>query len=147
VSLDEKALRADLKKAMLARDAVRTRVARGVIAAVKNRMIELKSTELPENEILTILKREAKQRTEALEFARKAQREETVAELQAEMAVLEDYLPKQLGEPELRAAIETIAKSTGASSIGPVMKELSSRYPGRFDGKLASRLASEILGS
>jgi uncharacterized protein YqeY len=143
--VDEKAFRADLKNAMLAQDRVRTRVLRGVLAAAKNRAIEKKVPALDEQELIAILRREVKQRNETLEFARQGGRDETVAELTVELAVLEDYLPKQLGEEELRAAITTIAKDTGAGSIGPIMKELSSRYAGRFDGKLASRLAQEAL--
>jgi uncharacterized protein len=144
--LREEGLREDLKNAMLAKDATRTRVLRGVLAAAKNLAIEKKASALNEQDLLTIVKREVKQRHESVEFARQAQRSETVAELQEEIAMLEDYLPKQLGEPELRAAIETIASDMGATSIGPIMKELSARYPGRYDGKLASRIAQEIVG-
>jgi len=70
-----------------------------------------------------------------------------VAELQEELVVLEEHLPKQLDEAELRAAIGTIVADVGATSIGPIMKELASRYPGRYDGKLASRIAQEGLKS
>ena len=62
-----------------------------------------------------------------------------------ELAVLDEYLPRQLGEEELRAAISTLVNDSGATSIGPIMKELSSRYPGRYDGKLASRIAQELV--
>ena len=118
--LNEEGLRADLKNAMLAKDGTRTRVLRGVLAAAKNLAIEKKVPTLGEQDLLTILKREVKQRHESMDFARQAGRAETVAELQEEIAMLEDYLPKQLGETELRAAIETIAAETGAASIGPI---------------------------
>lgn len=143
--ISDRALRADLKNAMLAKDRVRTSVLRGVLSAAKNRAIERKEPLLDETELIAIVRREIKQRNETMEFARQAGRDETVAELTQELAVLEDYLPKQLGEEELRAAISTIVADSGASSIGPVMKELSSRYPGRYDGKLASRLAQELV--
>jgi uncharacterized protein YqeY len=145
VTISDQALRADLKNAMLAKDRVRTSVLRGVLAAAKNRAIERKEPALDETELIAIVRREIKQRNETLEFARQGGREETVAELTEELAVLDDYLPKQLGEEELRAAIATILSDSGATSIGPVMKELSSRYPGRYDGKLASRLAQELV--
>lgn len=143
--LNEEGLRADLKNAMLAKDAVRTRVLRQVLAAAKNLAIEKKAPALGEQDLLTVVKREVKQRHESVEFARQAGRADTVAELQQEIAMLEDYLPKQLGEAELRAAIETIASDMDKASIGPIMKELSARYPGRYDGKLASRLAQEVV--
>jgi uncharacterized protein YqeY len=145
MSLSEAALRADLKNAMLAKDAIRTRVVRAILAAAKNAAIEKRAASLEDQELVGIVKREVKQRNETIDFARQGGRDDTVAELQAEIAVLEDYLPKQLGEVELRAAIETIAADTGATSIGPVMKELSQRYPGRYDGKLASTIAQETL--
>jgi uncharacterized protein YqeY len=144
--LNEAGLRADLKNAMLAKDVKRTRVLRGVLAAAKNIAIEKKVQSLGEQDLLTVLKREVKQRHESVDFARQAGRSGTVMELQEEIAMLEDYLPKQLGEAELRTAIETIVADTGAASIGPIMKELSSRYPGRYDGKLASRIAQEVGG-
>jgi uncharacterized protein len=143
--LNEEGLRADLKNAMLAKDSTRTRIVRAVLAAAKNLAIEKKAPSLGEQDLLTVVKREVKQRHESAEFARQAGRSETVAELQAEIAMLEDYLPKQLGETDLRAAIETIVSDTGATSIGPIMKELSARYPGRYDGKLASRIAQEVV--
>jgi hypothetical protein len=146
MAITEEAFRTDLKNAMLAKDRVRTSVLRAVISAAKNRAIELKRPAVDEPELVAILRREIKQRNETLDFARKASRAETAAELAQEIAVLEEYLPNQLGEEELRAAIGTIVQDCGATSIGPVMKELSTRYPGRFDGKLASRLAQELIG-
>lgn len=142
--LNEETLRADLKSAMLAKDSTRTRVLRAVLAAAKNLAIEKKLPSVDEQDFLTVVKREVKQRHESVEFARQAGRAETVAELQEEIAMLNDYLPQQLGETELRAAIETIVLDTGAASIGPIMKELSARYPGRYEGKLASRIAQEV---
>jgi len=141
--LSEDGLRADLKSAMLAKDGARTRILRAILAAAKNLAIEKKVAALAEQDLLGVVKREVKQRHESVDFARQASRTDTVAELQEEIAMLEEYLPKQLGEAELRAAIATIVADMAATSIGPVMKELSTRYPGRYDGKLASRIAQE----
>ncbi len=138
-------LQADLKRAMLARDPRRVRVLRGVLAALKNRAIEKKGAALTGDDVLAVLKRERKQREESLDYARKADRVETVEELQAELAILEEYLPTPLSRDELRAAIQTIIEETGASAIGPIMKELNARFPGRIDGRLASALAHEAL--
>ena len=129
MAMSEEALRADLKNAMLAKDRVRTSVLRGVIAAAKNLAIEKKPEVLAESDLLSILKREIKQRNETVEFARQGQRLDTVADLQAEIAILEEYLPKQLGEAELRAAIETIAADTSATSVGPISSPLSGAAP------------------
>lgn len=145
--VDEEGLRAELKNAMLAKDRTRVRVLRAILAAAKNVAIEKKTPALEELDVLAVVKREMKQRQESLEFARQAGRAETVAELQEELIVLEEHLPKQLDETELRAAIGTLVADAGAASIGAIMKELASRYPGRYDGKLASRIAQEVLKS
>ncbi len=146
MSICEETLRADLKSAMLKKDGLRVRVLRSLLAAVKNRAIEARGSELTEADLVAVIKREAKQCRETLEFARKAGRSETVREQEAVLAVLESYLPAQMDEAALRREIEAIAAETAADSIGPVMKELSARHQGRFDGKTASRIAAEVVG-
>jgi uncharacterized protein YqeY len=133
-----------MKTALRAKDAFRTQVLRAVLAAAKNRAIELRVEAIPEAELVTVLKREAKQRAESLDFARKAGREDLVREHEAAVTIVESYLPKQMSEAELRVEIERITSETGASDIGSIMKELGRRHGGRYDGKLASRLAAEL---
>jgi len=145
MGLSEQQLRDDLKDSMRARDAVRTGVLRGILAAVKNKLIETRSDELGEQDLVAIVKREAKQCGETLGFARKAGRDEQVSEHEAVLAVLEQYLPRQLGEEELRAAVAGIIAETGAEAMGAVMKELSARHGGAYDGKLASKVVREAL--
>ena len=145
MSLDENRLRDDLKTAMRARDALRTRVLRGVLAALKNKAIETRGEALGEKELIAIVKREAKQCAETLEFARKAGRDDTVAEHETVLKVLEAYLPRQLDEGSLRAAVEAIVAETGATEMGSVMKELSVRHGGAYDGKRASVIVREVL--
>ncbi|RMF22828.1 MAG: GatB/YqeY domain-containing protein [Deltaproteobacteria bacterium] len=147
MSISEETLRSDLKKAMLEKDTLRVRVLRGLLAAIKNRAIEARGEELTEKDLVAVVKREVKQCRETLDFARQAGRSETVAEQEAVLSVLESYLPAQLDEAALRREIEAIAAETGATNIGPVMKELSARHAGRFDGKTASRIAAEIVGA
>ncbi|RMD85995.1 MAG: GatB/YqeY domain-containing protein [Candidatus Dadabacteria bacterium] len=147
MAISEKAIRADLKEAMLAKDELRVRALRGLLAAIKNRAIEARGAELSEQDLVAIVKREIKQARETLEFARQGGRHETVAELEATLAVLESYLPAQLDEESLRREIEAIVEATGATTIGPVMKELAAKHAGRYDGKTASRIAAEVVGS
>ncbi len=143
--MTESELREKLKDSMRARDKVRTRVLRAVISGVKNAVIEKRGADLDDGEMLAILKREVKQTREQVDFARQAGRDEAVAEHTAEVAVLEELLPRQLDEAGLRSAIEAIVSETGATSIGPVMKELGARHAGCYDGKTASSLIREIL--
>ena len=144
MSPGEQKLRDDMKTALRAKDAQRTQVLRAVLAAAKNRAIELRVDAIPESELVAVLKREAKQRAESLDFARKAGRDDLVRENEAAVAIVESYLPKQLSEAELRAEIQTIMGETGAADVGSIMKELGRRHTGRYDGKLASRLAGEL---
>jgi hypothetical protein len=141
----EPRIRDDLKSAMRAKDVLRCQVLRTILAVAKNRAIELRVESIDETEFLSVLKREAKQRAESLEFARKAEREDLVREHTAALAVVEAYLPRQMSESELREEIEAIAAAAGANGVGAVMKELSRRHAGHFDGKTASRLAGEIV--
>ena len=141
----EQALREDLKTAMRSKDALRAQVVRTILAAAKNRAIELRVETLEEAELTAVIKREAKQRAESLDFARKAGREDLIREHTASLAVVEAYLPRQMSEDELRAAIQSIVAESGANGVGPVMKELNKRHAGHFDGKAASRLAGELF--
>ena len=67
-----------------------------------------------------------------------------MAQGEAESAILEAYLPAQLGPAELEAAVRAIAAELGTTQIGPVMAELRKRHAGQFDGKLASELIKKL---
>lgn len=142
--MTEKDLRDALTAAMRARDAVRMRALRAVLALVKNRMIELHG-EVPEREVTSLIQREVKQCRETLEFAQKAARADQVAEHEELLEVLEGLLPSALSQDELMAEIRSIISETGATSLGPIMKALGERHPGRYDGKVASGLARDLL--
>ncbi|HEY2775448.1 MAG TPA: GatB/YqeY domain-containing protein [Candidatus Binatia bacterium] len=142
--MNEKDLREGLTAAMRAKDAMRVRALRAVLALVKNRMIEVRG-ELSERDVTALIQREVKQCRETLDFARKADRADQVAEHEELLAVLEGLLPNAMSEDELRGAIRAIVTETGATSLGPVMKLLGERHAGRYDGKTASTLARDIL--
>jgi uncharacterized protein YqeY len=129
---------------MRAKDAGRLRALRAVLSVVKNRSIELKG-EVSEREIATLIQREVKQCKETLDFARQAGRADQVAEHEELLGILESLLPQALTDEELREAVRAIVAETGATSLGPVMKALGERFAGRYDGKLASALAREIV--
>ena len=144
MKISEATLREEMKSALKAKDAARVQVIRAVLAAIKNRAIELKVDELAENELTAVLKREAKQRSESLEFARNAGRADLVAEHEAAISVVESFLPRQMSEPELRTVLEDIAGDIGSREIGPLRKELAKRHAGSYDGKTASRIIAEM---
>lgn len=67
--------------------------------------------------------------------------------VEAELAIFEEYLPKQLTEQELRYIVSSYISYHGCETVGDIMKFLKMEYPGQYDGKLASSIAKEILGS
>jgi len=141
---DEASLQRDLQDAMRARDRLRLDVLRGLITAVKNAKVDKQLAALPEAEIVALVRKEASKRVEIAEFARKANRAETVAQAEAEKAILDAYLPAQMDAAQLEAAIAAIAAELGAAQIGPIMAELRKRHAGQFDGKLASELIKKL---
>jgi len=97
-----------------------------------------------EDEIVQVMKRERARREEALEFARKANRQDLIEQNEAEAAILTGYLPAALSSDEVRAAIGEIVAG-GANQMGAVMKALRERFGAQLDGKVASELAKEAL--
>jgi len=136
-------LQDDLKVAMKSRDQRRMMALRGLLTEI-TRVEKDVLREATADEIVQVIKRERARREESLEFARKANRADLIAENETEAKILEEYLPAALSPDEVRAAItETIAG--GATQIGPVMKALRDRFGARLDGKLASDLVKEAL--
>jgi uncharacterized protein YqeY len=140
-------IRADLTSAMKARDAERTSNLRMLQAAVKNEQINL-GHELTDEEVLAIIRKGVKQRQESIEQYTKGNRPELAAKEAAEMAMLKQYLPPELSDEELEAAVREIVASTGAQSkkdMGKVMKEATARFKGRADGRKIQEIVSRLL--
>ena len=117
----------------------RTAALRLIQAKIKDRDIELRTAEKKgeDDEIVTdVLLKMAKQRKESIQMYRVGGREELAAQEEAELAVIEEFLPKQMDEAETKAAIEAVKADTGASSIkdmGKVMAELKTRHGAALD--------------
>lgn len=140
-------LQQDLKDAMRAKDDLRKSVIRMAISAIKNAEIE-KGGELSEEEATNVLVAEAKKRRDSIADYKKAGRDDLVEEEKAEFAVLETYLPKQLGRDEILAEAKKVIEEVGASSMkdmGNVMRTLMPRVKGRADGKLVNQIVRELL--
>jgi uncharacterized protein YqeY len=142
----------DLKQAMRQQDVTRKRTIRSVIAAIKQAETALDSSgervSLSENDILALIAKQAKQRQESIAEYQKGDREDLAAEEQAELTILQAYLPQQLGPEEIEAeAKQVIAEvgATGPADLGKVMKPLMARLRGRADGKLANQIVRELL--
>ena len=137
-------LQKDLQNAMRARDMEKVYVLRGVIAAIKNAKIDKQVKDLPEAEVVALMRKEVSKRVEAIEFAEKAGRTETAEQNRAEKAILDAYLPQQMDAAQLEEAIRSLSEELGTTQIGPLMAALRQRYSGNYDGKLASELIKKL---
>ena len=130
----------DLKKAMLERD----EVTRDTLRMIKSELLTLDN---PDE--LVVLSRAVKSRRDSIKSYVEGGRQDLADKEQAEIEVVERYLPKQLSEDEAREAIAGIIEELGLSSkkdLGKVMKEVKARYRGQVDGRLASSIAGQLLG-
>ncbi|HEX2107815.1 MAG TPA: GatB/YqeY domain-containing protein [Rubrobacteraceae bacterium] len=137
----------DTKEAMRARDKPRVEALRMLSAAVKNGEIE-KGEPLTEDEEITILRRQLKQREESAGAFRKAGREEQARNEEAEADIVRRYLPAPLSDEELERVVEEAIRESGAASMrdmGAVMGRASEISGGRADGKRLSALARKRL--
>lgn len=144
VAVDEAGLQRDLQEAMRARDRQRIDTLRGLIAAIKNAKVERQVRELPEADIVALVRKELNKRTEIIGYAKQAGRTDTVAQSEAETAILTAYLPQQLDADGLERIVSALAAELGTTQIGPLMAELRKRHAGQFDGKLASEIIKKL---
>jgi len=142
-------INAAIKTAMLAKSEAELRALRAIKAAILiAKTSEGAGAELTEADESKLLQKLAKQRKDSLEIFRQQNREDLAKKEEEELEVIERYLPKQMGESELREAITAIIASTGASSpadMGKVMGVASKQLAGKADGKAISALVKELL--
>ena len=158
-TLSEATIQERLKEAMRARAMDQVMVLRGIVAAIKNRQIERRtesgtsaqdqahpgeSVELGEAEITQIVRREIKQREEAMAFADQAKRPDLIEKNRVEKTFLESFLPQALGPEEMNAAI-TRHHRAGATTIGALMAKLKEEFGPRLDGRAASEAVRGFL--
>jgi len=138
----------DLKQAMRSGDTVKRDTLRMLIASINNAEIA-KQADLEESDILGVISKEVKKHLESIEAFKKGNREDLVKKEEAELAVLEAYLPQQMTREEVIAAAKEVITSVGAQGMGDkgkVMKELMPKLKGRADGKEINEVVTELLG-
>jgi uncharacterized protein len=136
-----------MKDAMRSGDEVRKRTVRMVLAAVKQVEVD-KRIELDDMAVMSLIQKEIKNRREALEEAKKANRPDLVEANEAEIKVLEVYLPKAMPADELRVLVQAAINETGAASpadMGKVMKLVLPRVAGRAPNDIVSATVRELL--
>ena len=138
------------KTAMKARDAARVSALRMISAGLKDREIAARGegTVMTEADQLALLGKMVKQRQESVKLYEAGGRPELAAKEMAEIAVIEEFLPKQLGEAEVEAAIAAAIAETGAASVkdmGRVMAALKARYTGQMDfGSAGAKIKARL---
>ena len=142
-------LQHDLHDAMRARDKVRSGTLRMTLTSITNAEVAGdEARELSDDEVLKVVAKEAKKRKEAATAYTQANRPELAAAEEAELAVLEGYLPAQLGDDELRAIVQRAVDSTGATGMaqmGLVMKAAQGEVAGRADGGRVAAVVRQVL--
>lgn len=146
------AIAQSLKEAMKAKDEAKTTTLRMINAAIKQKDIDVArgrgDQHIGEEEVLNLLQSLIKSRRESIELYKQGGRQDLVDKENAEIAVIECFLPKQMSEDETRTAIQELVASLGASSVkdmGKVMAALKSQYAGRLDMTKASAAVKDAL--
>lgn len=141
-------LRSDLRDAMRAKDAPRRNTIRMVEAAIKNAEIDKRGAELAESDILAILQRQVKQRRESIEQFEKGGRDDLAEVERVEIAIIEQYLPRQLTRSEVEARARAVIEQVGANGPGDrgkVMGLLMRELRGEADGSLVNAVVGALL--
>ena len=137
----------DLKESLKSGDKNRVSILRMVKSDVKNREIE-KGDSLTDEDIQAILRSFSKKARESIDQFTKAGRNELAEKEKAELAVIQEYLPKQLSEEDIRKTVRDVIDETGAAGVkdmGRVMKAVMAKLKGQADGRLVNNLVKEAL--
>lgn len=147
MSLMEK-IEKDLIESMKAKNAVKLSTLRMLKSAIGNYLIQAKKDKADDAEVLSHIGKQAKQRRESLDSFEKAGRQDLADKERAELTILESYLPKQLTDEELKAAIQnavSISGATGPADMGKLMKALTPLVQGKAGGKRIHEAVVAIL--
>ncbi|MGG5317133.1 GatB/YqeY domain-containing protein [Enterococcus sp. AZ072] len=140
-------LNEDMKQAMRSKDKESLQVIRMLKAAVQNEQINT-GQELSEDDELTVLSREMKQRRESLMEFEKADRTDLADKVKKEIVIVEKYMPAQLSEDEIRSIVSDAIAKTGATSpkeFGKVMGAVMPKVKGKADGNQVNAIVKELL--
>ncbi|HMB17177.1 MAG TPA: GatB/YqeY domain-containing protein [Pelovirga sp.] len=146
MSLKEQ-LNQDMKAAMKGKQTDRLSTIRQLRSAIKNKEIDVRQ-EIDDATILAVISTLVKQRRESAELYRSNDRPELAAKEEAELAVLQGYLPAQLSEDDVRTLVAAVIAETGATAIkdiGKVMPVVMAKTKGSAEGRLVNRIVRELL--
>ena len=137
----------DLKQAMRGGDKVKRSVIRLLMAAIKNTEIA-RGAILEDSDILGIIAKEVRQRDESIESFKQGNRQDLVAQEEAELAILKEYLPRQMSQDEIIVVARQVIEEVGAQGLGDkgkVMPKLIAQLKGKADGREINTVVTELL--
>lgn len=139
----------DLKQAMRDRDAFRLSVLRMLVAALKNKKIEMgQDTEMSDDLILSVLKSEVKKRRDSIVSYLEGKREDLAQKEKSEVEILEKYMPEMMSEEEIEKIVKEVIASVGATGpadFGKVMGAAMGKTKGQADGNVVSKVVKKSL--
>ena len=141
-------LNQDMKQAMRNKDKQTLSVIRMVKASMQNESIKLGKETLSEDEELTVLSREVKQRKDSLQEFKSAERDDLVEKTESELNILQEYMPKQLSNEELEKIVQSTIEEVNATSkkdIGKVMSAVMPQVKGKADGSQINNIVQKQL--
>ncbi len=141
-------LLSDIKGALKAKESLKLNTIRGLISEIKNREIDLRR-ELGDDEIISIISTQIKKRKEAAALFKKGGRNDLFEQESQEMVILQEYLPEQVSEDELRRRVQEVITELGIAEmkdLGRVMKVIIPEFKGRADNGQIKNLVAECLG-
>jgi len=147
MSLQEK-LNTDLKTAMRAHDELRMLVLRTVLSSMNYAEIA-KQKKLDDGGVIDVIGKEIKQRKESIEAYEKGNRKDLADKEKAEMAVLQEYMPAQMGHDEIVKIVQAVIAEVGArgpGEKGKVMQKLMPQVKGKADGNEVNNIVTDLLG-
>jgi uncharacterized protein YqeY len=139
---------ADLKAAMLAKDAARTSTLRMLKSAIEYYKIEKKQEQLTDADVTAVIKKQIKQRQDSIDGFTQGGRTDLVDKEKAELAVLKSYLPEELSPAQIEQAVQAAIAELGATTkadMGKVMKAVQAKTAGRADNRLVSQIVAAKL--
>ncbi|HOW34970.1 MAG TPA: GatB/YqeY domain-containing protein [Candidatus Omnitrophota bacterium] len=144
----EERIAADYKEAMKSKEAAKVSALSFLRAQLKYAAIEKKAEKLADADVVTVVKKQVKQRQDSIAQFEKGGRSDLVEKEKTELAILKSYLPSEMSEGELKTIVEAAVKEAGATGIkdmGKVMKVILSQVAGKADNTMVSNLVKEAL--
>lgn len=145
--LEEKIMN-DYKDAMKNKDTIKSSALSFLRSEMMNAAIDKRKKNLEDNEIISVIKKQIKQRQDSIEQFEKGNRLDLAGKEKKELEILKSYLPEQLAPEAVKAAVKEVIAAVGAQGMkdmGKVMKEVTAKLEGKADGRVVSEIVKELL--